>query len=338
MKAYQLQATGTLDGLVSVDLPQPEPGPGQILMRVRAVSLNYRDLLVMNGVYGKLALPLVPVSDGAGEVVAVGAGVTRWKVGDRVAATFCPDWIGGEVSPERTRTARGAGSTSGMLSEYVAVSDQSVVAIPDHLSFEEAATLPCAGVTAWNALVEQGHVKAGETVVLLGTGGVSLFGLQFAKMHGARTIVTSSSDEKLQRARMLGADETINYRETPNWEDKVIELNGGRGADHVVEVGGAGTFAKSLKATRPGGQVALIGVLAGLATELRVTDILMKSIRVNGIFVGNRDMFEAMNRALTQHRIKPIVDLTFTFEQAKAAYEYLQSGKHFGKIVITMKP
>lgn len=336
MKAYELQATGDLDGLALVDRPQPEPGAGEILVRVHAVSLNYRDLLVANGSYGKMSLPLVPVSDGAGEVTAIGAGVTRFKVGDRVAATFFPDWIGGEVTPERTRTARGAGATSGMLAEFVAINQEAATTIPAHLGFEEAATLPCAALTAWHALVEQGHVKSGETVVLLGTGGVSLFGLQIAKMHGANTIVTSSSDEKLARARMLGADATINYIATPNWEEKVIELNGGRGADHVIEVGGAGTFAKSLKATRPGGHVALIGVLAGLSTELRVTDILMKSLRVNGIYVGSRDMFEDMNRAFTLHHLKPIVDKVFSFAQAKAAYEYLQSGRHFGKIVISL--
>jgi NADPH:quinone reductase-like Zn-dependent oxidoreductase len=336
MKAYELQATGNLDGLVLAERPQPAPGLGQILVRVHAVSLNYRDLLVANGSYGKIAFPLVPASDGAGEVTAVGEGVMRFKVGDRIAGSFFPDWIGGEVSPERTRAARGAGKTGGMLAEFVAIGEETAVRIPEHLNFEEAATLPCAALTAWHALVEQGGVKAGETVVLLGTGGVSLFGLQFAKMHGAKTIVTSSSDEKLVRARMLGADQTINYAVTPNWEEKVIELNSGRGADHVVEVGGAGTFAKSLKATRPGGHVAMIGVLAGLSTELRVTDIVMKSLRVSGIFVGSRDMFDDMNCAIALHRLKPIIDKVFSFSQTKAAYEYLQSGRHFGKIVISL--
>jgi NADPH:quinone reductase-like Zn-dependent oxidoreductase len=338
MKAYELQATGNLSGLVPVDRSHPEPGPGQIVVRVRATSLNYRDLLVSSGSYGKTALPLVPLSDGAGEVTVVGDGVTRWKTGDRVAATFFPDWVGGEISPERTRAARGGGSTGGMLCEYAAMSEQSVVRIPSHLSFEEAATLPCAALTAWNALVEQGHLKSGETVVLLGTGGVSLFGLQIARLHGARTILTSSNDEKLARAtRTLGADHTINYKATPNWEEKVLELTGGRGADHVLEVGGAGTLSKSLRCTRPGGHVAVIGVLSGLATELRVTDILMKSLRVNGIFVGSRDMFEAMNRAIGQHELKPVIDLVFPFSKAPTAYEYLQSGQHFGKVVISME-
>ena len=337
MKACELQAIGSLDGLVHVDRPHPEPGPGQIVVRVRAASLNYRDLLVVNGSYGKISLPLIPLSDGAGEVTVVGDGVTRWKTGDRVAATFFPDWIAGELAPERTRAARGAGSTNGMLAEFVVLPEQGVVRIPNHLSFEEAATLPCAALTAWNALVEQGQVKSGETVVLLGTGGVSPFGLQFARLHGARTIITSSSDEKLEKAKKLGADETINYRTTPNWEEKVHELTGGRGADHVLEVGGAGTFAKSLRATRPGGHVALIGVLAGIATELRVTDIVMKGLKVQGVFVGNRDMFEAMNRAIAQHELKPTIDLVFPFAKARAAYEFLQTGQHFGKVVIGME-
>lgn len=337
MKACELQAIGNLNGLIQVDRPHPEPGPGEVVVRVRAISLNYRDLLVVNGVYGKISLPLIPVSDGAGEVTVIGDGVTHWKTGDRVAATFFPDWIGGELSHERTRAARGAGSANGMLAEFVVLPESALVRIPDHLAFEEAATLPCAALTAWNALVEQCRVKSGDTVVLLGTGGVSLFGLQFARMHGARTIITSSSDDKLNRAKALGADETINYRTTPNWEEEVVRLTGGRGADHVLEVGGAGTFAKSLRSVRNGGHVGLIGVLAGLSTELRVTDILMRGLQVHGVFVGSRDMFEAMNRAIGFHQLKPVVDLIFPFAKVRNAYEYLQSGQHFGKIVISME-
>lgn len=335
MRTYELQATGNLDGLKLVDRPEPRPAHGQIVVRVRAASLNYRDLIVMLGAYGKVSLPLVPLSDGAGEVVAVGEGVTRWQSGDRIAGTFFPDWLAGPVSAESTKAALGGGSTNGMLSEFVTLSEHGAVRVPEHLSFEEAATLPCAALTAWNALVEQGRVKAGETIVLLGTGGVSIFGLQIAKLHGARTIITSSSDEKLARAVALGADATINYRTTSDWEKKVVELTGGHGADHVLEVGGAGTFAKSLRATRIGGHVALIGVLAGVASELRVTDILMKSLRVNGIYVGNREMFESLNRAVTQHQLKPVIDRVFPFTEARAAYEHLQSGKHFGKVVIS---
>ncbi len=336
MKACELQSTGSLDGLRLVDRPQPQPARGQIVVRVRAASLNYRDLIVMQGAYGKITLPLVPLSDGAGEVVAVGEGVTRWQPGDRVAGTFFPDWLAGPISVESTKAALGGGSTNGMLAEFVTLSEHGAVRIPEHLSFEEAATLPCAALTAWNALVEQGQVKAGETVVLLGTGGVSIFGLQIAKLHGARTIITSSSDEKLAQATALGADAAINYRTTPDWEKQVQALTGGLGADHVLEVGGAGTFAKSLRATRVGGHVALIGVLAGVATELRVTDILMKSLRVNGIYVGSRAMFESLNRAATQHTLKPVIDRVFPFAEARAAYEHLQSGKHFGKVVIAL--
>ena len=336
MKAYELQATGSLDGLKLVDRPEPKPAHGQIVVRVRAASLNYRDLIVMQGAYGRVSLPLVPLSDGAGEVVAVGDGVTRWQPGDRVAGTFFPEWLAGPVTAESTKTALGGGSTTGMLAEFVALSEHGAVRVPEHLSFEEAATLPCAALTAWNALVEQGRVKAGETVVLLGTGGVSIFGLQIAKLHGARTIITSSSDEKLARAVALGADATINYRTTPDWEKKVLELTGGLGADHILEVGGAGTFAKSLRATRLGGHVALIGVLAGVASELRVTDILMRSLRVNGIYVGSREMFESLNRAVTQHQLKLVIDRVFPFAEARAAYEHLQSGKHFGKVVIAI--
>lgn len=336
MKACELQAIGNLNGLVLVERPAPEPGPGEIRMRVHAASLNYRDLLVINGTYGKVNLPLTPLSDGAGHIEAVGPGVTRWQPGDRVAATFFPDWVGGAVSPERTRAARGAGATPGMLAQSLCLPEAGAVRISESLSFEEAATLPCAALTAWNALVDQGQVRAGETVVLLGTGGVSLFGLQFARLHGARAIVTSSSDEKLARARALGAWEVINYRTTPHWEERVLELTDGRGADHVLEVGGAGTFTRSLKATRAGGHVALIGVLAGLATELRVTDILMKSLRVNGIFVGNRDQFEAMNRAISLHDLKPVIDRVFPLAETRQAYEYLQSGHHFGKVVVSL--
>ena len=336
MKAYELQATGSLDGLRLVDRPEPQVARGEIVVRVQAASLNYRDLLVMQGAYGRATLPLTPLSDGAGEVVAVGDGVTCWQPGDRVAGTFFSNWLSGPIDSDVMQAARGGGSTHGMLSEFVVLSEHEAVRVPEHLSWEEAATLPCAALTAWNALVEQGRVQAGETVVLLGTGGVSLFGLQIAKLHGARAIITSSSDEKLARATALGADAAINYRTTPDWEKRVLELTGGRGADHILEVGGAGTFAKSLRATRVGGHVALIGVLAGVASELRVTDILMKSLRVTGIYVGSRAMFESLNRAVTQHHLKPVIDRVFPFAEARAAYEHLQSGTHFGKVVIAI--
>jgi NADPH:quinone reductase-like Zn-dependent oxidoreductase len=336
MKAYELQAVGDLSGLKCVERPEPEVTAGKILVRVRACSLNFRDLIVMKGAYGKVSLPLVPLSDGAGEVVAVGAGVTSWKPGERVAGTFFQRWASGPITVDAMKTAQGGGSTPGMLAELVSLYEEGAVRIPDGMSFEEAATLPCAALTAWNGLVEQAGVKPGETVVLQGTGGVSLFGLQIAKLLGAKTILTSSSDEKLARAVTLGADATINYRREPDWDRKVLELTNGIGADHVLEVGGAGTFPKSLKAARVGGHIALIGVLSGVASELPVTDILMKSLRITGIYVGSRSMFESMNRAMAHHKLRPIIDRVFPFAEAKAAYEHLASGSHFGKVVIAV--
>jgi NADPH:quinone reductase-like Zn-dependent oxidoreductase len=336
MKAFELQSTGNLDGLVLVERPEPTAGPGQIVVRVRAAALNYRDLLVMQGAYGRATLPLTPLSDGAGEIVAVGTGVTQWSIGDRVAGTFFPDWHSGPINGAVMKAARGGGVTPGMLAEFVVLSEDGAVRVPKHLSDEEAATLPCAAVTAWNALIEQGNLKSGETVVLLGTGGVSLFGLQIAKLHGARVIITSSSDEKLSRARSLGADHTINYRTIPDWDRQVLELTNGIGTDHVLEVGGAGTFAKSLRATRVGGHVALIGVLAGLAGELRMTDILMKSLRVNGIYVGSRSHFESFNRSVEHHQLKPVIDRSFRLKDCRAAYEHLIGATHFGKVVISL--
>src|SRR4051794_32092200 len=247
MKAYQLTAQTGPGALACVELPQPQPKAGQVLVRVRATSLNYRDLMVADGRYGRAALPLVPLSDGAGEIAALGEGVTRWQVGDRVAGTFFQGWQTGPFRQGISDTALG-GALNGMLAEFVVLSEDGVVAIPPHLSFEEAATLPCAGVTAWQALVTRGKVSADETVLLLGTGGVSIFALQFAKLHGARVIITSSSDEKLARAKALGADNLINYRTTPDWEKEVFRLTQKAGVNHVVEVGGAGTFVKSLRA------------------------------------------------------------------------------------------
>lgn len=335
MKTCQLTALSGPDALRLVELPEPKPAPGQVLVRVRATSLNYRDLLVSDGRYGKVALPLIPLSDGAGEIAAVGEGVTRWKTGDRVAGAFFQGWPSGPFRGEMANTALG-GALNGMLAEYVALSADGVVAIPPHLNFEEAATLPCAALTAWQALVTRGNVSANETVLLLGTGGVSIFALQFAKMHGARVIITSSSDEKLARAKKLGADETINYRSTPDWEKEVFRLTGEAGVNQVVEVGGAGTFVKSLRSVRPGGQVHLVGGVSGFTGEVPLGEIIRKLIVVRGIYVGSRAMFEAMNRAITLHQTKPVVDRVFAFADAPAAYHYQQSGKHFGKVVIAI--
>ncbi len=277
--------------------------------------------------------PRSPLSDGAGEVIAVGDSVTRVAVGDRVAGLFFQNWLEGDVFAAVHDAALG-GSIDGMLAEHPLLSEEGVVVIPDHLSYEEAATLPCAAVTVWNSLVEQGSLRAGDTVLLLGTGGVSIFGLQLAKQCGARVIITSSSDEKLLRAKALGADETINYKTTPDWEKSVWDLTGKRGVDHVVEVGGAGTLEKSLRSVRHGGTVGLIGVLTGFEAQVNPIAILQKSIRLQGIYVGSRAMFESMSRALTQSSMRPIIDRVFAFGEAPAAYDHLRSGSHFGKIVI----
>ncbi len=335
MKTYELQSFG-FDGLKLAERPQPEPKANEVLLKMRAWSLNYRDLMIVNGRYNpRLRFPLVPLSDGVGEIVAVGAHVTRVKVGDRVASTFFERWVSGELTDEIAKTALGGGGKDGVLAEYVALHEDGVVRVPEHLSDEEAATLPCAALTAWNALITQGKIKAGDTVLVLGTGGVSIFALQFALMSGARVLITSSSDEKLARARELGAHEGINYKTHPDWEEQARALTGGRGVDHVVEVGGAGTFAQSLRATRRGGTVSLIGVLSG-AGEVNPIPILMNSLRVQGIYVGSREMFEAMNAAISLHKTHPIVDRVFPFAEASAAMEYMASGAHFGKVCIRM--
>jgi len=334
MRAYELKPIQSLDSLTLVERPDPRPGPGQVLLEMRAWSLNFRDLSVARGGYGgPPPAGRIPLSDGVGVVQEVGTGVTRVKPGDRVAGIFMQGWIGGGITAEMAATALG-GAIDGMLAEQGVLSEQGVVKVPEHLTDEEAACLPCAAVTAWNALVREGHLKGGDTVVCLGTGGVSLFALQFAKMHGARVILTSSSDEKLEVARRLGADELINYRNQPDWEKAVVTLTGGRGADLVVEVGGSGTFDKSVAAVRFGGTVALIGVLTGVGGTVNTAAILRRHVRIQGIYVGSREMFEEMNRAIAQHRLRPVIARSFGFEQARAAYDYLASGAHTGKVVI----
>jgi NADPH:quinone reductase-like Zn-dependent oxidoreductase len=262
MKAYQVQTAEGIDGLTLIDLPTLKPNAGQVLVRVRATSLNYRDTAVVSGRYPGQTLPMIPLSDGAGEVVEIGEGVTRVQVGDRVAGIFFQDWIAGKLTREKIKSALG-GAIDGMLAEYVVLDQKGLVHLPAHLSYEEGATLPCAAVTAWQALVDRGRLSAGETVLLLGTGGVSIFALQFAKILGAKVIITSSSDEKLAQAKQMGADETINYKTFPNWDEKVFELTQQQGVDQVIEVGGAGTLEKSLRSTAVGGRISLIGVLGG---------------------------------------------------------------------------
>ena len=336
MKAIEIRESFGLDHLTLVERPEPIPAPGHVRVRLRAASLNFRDLLTVQGLYSpKQPLPLIPLSDGAGEVVEVGDGVTRVKAGARVMPIFAQRWLAGEPTKEKLLSALG-GPHDGTLVEEIALHEDGLVRVPPHLSWEEAATLTCAGVTAWSALVTQGGIKAGDTTLVLGTGGVSLFALQIARLHGARVIVTSSSDAKLERARALGASETINYKSHPDWEKKVRELTGGTGVDHVVEVGGGGTFAKSVRAVRVGGRISLIGVLAGATTDVNLAPILMQNIRVQGLIVGSRETFEVMNRAIALHQLRPVVDRVFPFAESRAALEHMAGQSHFGKIVVRM--
>ena len=334
MRVWEVRGDFGLDNLALGERPDPEPGPKEVVVEMRACSLNYRDLQVVQGLYDpKMPLPRVPFSDGAGEVVAVGEGVTRFAEGDRVCGIFMQGWISGGITPYAAATALG-GAIDGMLSERVVLSEEGLVPVPNHLSFEEASTLPCAAVTAWNGLVEGGGLKAGDTVLVQGTGGVSLFALQFARMFGARVIATSSSDEKLERALSLGASDGINYKTTPEWDARALELTGGRGVDHVVEVGGPDTLNSSLSAARMGGGIYMIGVLTGIRGEVNTALILRKSVRVQGIYVGSRAMFEAMNRAISANEMRPVIDRTFSFEEAPDALRHMESGAHFGKIVV----
>jgi len=336
MKAFEIQDSFGMDNLRPVERPEPTPGPGQVRLRMRAVSLNYRDLMMVRGHYNpRQPLPLVPCSDGVGEVVEVGDGVSRVAVGDRVATLFSQTWLSGRPTADKLTGTLG-GPLDGTLAEQMVLSAEGVVAVPGHLSDVEAATLPCAALTAWSALVEQGSVGAGDTVLVQGTGGVSVFALQLAQLLGARVIVTSSSAAKLDRARELGAWQTVNYAEDAAWGKTAQRLTGGVGVDHVVEVGGAGTLAQSLAAARVGGQVSVIGVLSGVASELNIIPILMKNLRLQGILVGSREGFERMNRALAVHELHPVVDRVFPFDQAPAAFRHLASGEHFGKICISM--
>lgn len=333
MKAYEIKEFG-IDNLAVTERETPVAKEREVLVKFHAASLNYRDLMMVNGIYNpKLKTPLVPLSDGAGEVVAVGSEVSKWKIGDRVCPTFMQGWIDGAIDAGKARTALG-GDLDGCLREFGAFDENGLVRIPDHLSYEEAATLPCAGVTAYNALYVSGMIKPGETILLQGTGGVSIFALQFASIYGCRTIITSSSDNKLSRAKDLGANEIINYQNTEDWDKAVLDLTGKTGVDHVVEVGGAGTLMKSINAVKVGGHIAVIGVLSG-AGEINPIPILMKAVKMQGIFVGSKQMFEHMNLMLCQHdHLKPVIDRIYGFSEVKQALKDMESGAHFGKIVI----
>jgi NADPH:quinone reductase-like Zn-dependent oxidoreductase len=336
MRSYQYEQFEGIDSLTAAWLPIPKPGPGQVLVRIHAVSLNYKDLFIARGIPSRAdSGPLIPLSDGAGEVVEAGSGVTRVKAGDRVAGLVAQDWITGRLTEGIRESVLGT-AISGVLAEYVILKAEGVVRFPPHLSYEEASTLPCAAATAWNALAGVGSVKAGDTVLVQGSGGVSVFALQFAKVLGARVIAISSSDDKLKRLRELGAFAGVNYKSTPDWGEEVLGITEGAGVDHVVEVGGAGTLAQSLWAVRTEGTISLIGALAGVEGTINPLTVLLKGVRLQGLSVGPRDVFEEMNRAIQKHKLRPIVDRVFPFEQAKEAMRYLESGKHFGKIVIRL--
>jgi NADPH:quinone reductase-like Zn-dependent oxidoreductase len=335
MRAWRIPSFG-IENLELVTLPDPQPARGEVLIKIHAASLNYRDLKLVTGKYNpRLHLPRIPASDGAGEVVAVGEGVTRVSVGDRIAGIFMQNWIDGPPDAAKIRGALG-GDIDGMLAEFVILREDGVVNLPQHLSFEEAATLPCAAVTAWNAIVHAGHVKAGDTVVIQGTGGVSIFALQFAKLLGARVLGTSSSDQKLERTRALGLDAGLNYRTHPDWDKWVVEQTGGRGADCIVEVGGAGTFSRSLRAVRIGGVIAQIGVLSQSSNPVEIPLILHNQINLRGIYVGSRADFEQMNRAIAQHQLKPTIDEVFSFNRLPDALRRMEAAAHLGKLVVAL--
>jgi NADPH:quinone reductase-like Zn-dependent oxidoreductase len=323
-----------IDALTRTERPNPKPGHRQVLVKVGACSLNFRDLGIVRGTY-RVPVPdnVIPLSDGAGEVAEVGSDVRKVKVGDKVAGCFFQRWPGGEAPPDAHAFALGGG-IDGMLAEYAVLEEDGVVKIPAHLSVEEGATLPCAAVTAWHAIMEHARLIGGQTVLLQGTGGVSVFGLQLAHAMGMQTIITSSSDDKLAKAKKLGANHTVNYKTTPDWEKSAMEFTQGRGVDAVVEVGGAGTLTKSFGAIRVGGKISMIGNLSGPANELNPGLIMGKRANIQGISVGSTQMFEAMNRAIAANAIKPVIDKVFGFDEVKAAYQHMAAGAHFGKIVI----
>jgi NADPH:quinone reductase-like Zn-dependent oxidoreductase len=334
MKALIINDGFGLENLQFADRPDPEPGPGQVLLRMKAASLNFRDLLTVRGLYNpRQPLPLIPCSDGVGEVIGLGDGVTRLAEGDRVCPIFAQDWLAGDAQRDQVRSTLG-GPLDGTLAELMVVSAESVVKVPAYLTDEEAAALPCAAVTAWTALVTEGEIRAGDTVLVQGTGGVSLFALLVARLHGARVIITSSSDDKLARAKDLGASDGINYVSSPEWGKIARQLTDKVGVDHVVEVGGAATLDQSLRAVRVGGRISIIGVLSGVQATIPLTAILMSNVRLQGILVGHRASFEALCRALAQSESRPVIDSTYALADIRAAFEHMAAGAHFGKICV----
>lgn len=333
MNSWQIQGGWGIEALALTQREDRPLGPTDVRLSMRAASLNYRDLLMVKGLYNpRQPLPLVPFSDGVGEVVEIGAQVDRVKVGERVCPIFCQRWISGRPTRDRLRSTLG-GPLDGVLSKRLELDQEGLVKVPDYLSGAAAATLPCAALTAWSALVTEAELSAGDWVLLQGTGGVSIFALQFAKLMGLNVVLTSSSDAKLERAKALGADVTINYKADPKW-GKAAAMAAGDGVDLVVEVGGAGTLRQSLSAVRMGGQISLIGVLAGGAPELNITPVTMQQVRVQGILVGHRDGFEAMLRACATHRLEPLIDQVFGFDAVPDALRAMEQAAHFGKIVV----
>ena len=332
MRAWQIEREWGIDQLRPVERPSPKPGPGEVVVLMRAASLNFRDLLTVEGKAGG-KLPLIPFSDGAGEVAAVGEGVTRVRPGDRVCPLFFQSWFSGDLGA-KSRAASLGGTVAGVLQEEMLLSAEGVAKIPAGFSFAEAATLPCAALTAWRALMVEGGLKAGQTVLVQGTGGVSIFALQFAKLRGARVIVTSSSAQKLERARALGADHLIDYRQTPQWAKAALELTQGGGADQVVEVGGKDTLEQSLEAAAVGGHILIIGVLSGRPGLIDAFAVFRKNLRIVGISVGSREQFEAMVATIEQHDLKPVIDRRYPVDQVGDALRLMKSGDHFGKICL----
>ena len=335
-KALRLSGDFSIDALTFDTYDVAAPGPQEVLVRVRAVSLNQRDLMLAEGRYDpNQPKPRVLGSDGAGDVVAVGSEVTAFQVGDRVVAGFFRDWVDGDLTFEAAGTALGGG-VDGTLTTHMLIPAHSLVRIPDALTYEDAATLPCAAVTEWHELVTTGNIGPDDTVLLLGTGGVSVVALQIAKMRGAKTIITSSSDEKLARAKALGADETINYKTTPEWDKRVRELTGKLGVTHVVETGGSATLPLSLSSCAMHAQVSIIGLISGVEATIDLRQILGRSVRVQGIYVGSVAMLQEVAEALASAEQHAVIDQTFDFDHAKDAFRSLKAAEHFGKIVITL--